>query len=317
MGIEDHGKCYLQIIDLIHNLWQKCKMVHGDLSAYNLLFNEGEIYIIDVSQSVEWDHPLALFFLKRDILNITRYYRHLGVKTFPNREVLTLTVSLEEGPRREAKIEELMGEALTNPTNDDDEFLAVDIVSDIKDRDYDEIVKILERIDQAEDSYCIVSRMIFERYMERQGEGEGEDKGEGIETKDEEEAESDSDSESLEDINEERDEHASDDSDSEFSDAGSYHSIEYPGQSKRVKEQTIPFIGLGTFVPCALIMTRADMDKEDLENQHEKGRRYDPFEGMSKEERKKKVKEEQREKRKTKMPKKEKKKLIKKKTHKK
>ena len=39
---------------------QACKLVHGDLSEYNVLYLRGKLQVIDVSQSVEHDHPQAL-----------------------------------------------------------------------------------------------------------------------------------------------------------------------------------------------------------------------------------------------------------------
>ena len=38
--------------------------------------------VIDVSQSVEEDHPLSIFFLKRDLVNLNRYFRQQGVAVF-------------------------------------------------------------------------------------------------------------------------------------------------------------------------------------------------------------------------------------------
>jgi serine/threonine-protein kinase RIO1 len=38
--------------------------------------------LIDVSQSVGDDHPLAIEFLKRDLRNLNHYYRQQGVETF-------------------------------------------------------------------------------------------------------------------------------------------------------------------------------------------------------------------------------------------
>ena len=48
-----------------------CKLVHGGLSEYNLLCHWNELYLIDVSQSVETDHPSALNFLRKDGSNET------------------------------------------------------------------------------------------------------------------------------------------------------------------------------------------------------------------------------------------------------
>lgn len=38
---------------------------------FNCRYHEGEVYIIDVSQSVEIDHPHALEFLRKDCTNIS------------------------------------------------------------------------------------------------------------------------------------------------------------------------------------------------------------------------------------------------------
>ena len=47
-------------------MYQKCRLVHADLSEYNLLYHMGKLVIIDVSQSVDLDHPRALVFLRED-----------------------------------------------------------------------------------------------------------------------------------------------------------------------------------------------------------------------------------------------------------
>jgi RIO kinase 1 len=78
-------RCYLNLLSLMRVMFMNCKLVHGDLSEYNLLFHRGEIYIIDVSQSVEHDHPQAMNFLKRDIVNVNRFFSASG-----HQEVLSL-----------------------------------------------------------------------------------------------------------------------------------------------------------------------------------------------------------------------------------
>ncbi len=54
-------------------------LVHGDLSEYNILFWRKLPYIIDVGQAVTLDHPNAEEWLGRDIRNMTRYFRRIGV----------------------------------------------------------------------------------------------------------------------------------------------------------------------------------------------------------------------------------------------
>ncbi|KAI3947071.1 hypothetical protein MKW92_047788 [Papaver armeniacum] len=65
------SECYVQIIMVMRNLYQKCKLVHGDLSEYNILYYEGNLHIIDVSQSVDLDHPLASDILREDCSRVS------------------------------------------------------------------------------------------------------------------------------------------------------------------------------------------------------------------------------------------------------
>ena len=51
-----------------------CHLVHADLSEYNLLYHRQQLVVIDVSQAVEHDHPQALAFLRKDIMNVGRYF---------------------------------------------------------------------------------------------------------------------------------------------------------------------------------------------------------------------------------------------------
>ena len=59
----------------------EAKLVHGDLSNYNILNLDEEPVIIDVSQSVVLDNPISKELLERDINTLVREYNKLGVKT--------------------------------------------------------------------------------------------------------------------------------------------------------------------------------------------------------------------------------------------
>ncbi|KAF7272181.1 hypothetical protein GWI33_015012 [Rhynchophorus ferrugineus] len=74
-------RLYRDTVILMWKIYNKCKLVHADLSEFNMLYHNGEIYIIDVSQSVEHDHPHALEFLRKDCTNITDYFKKKGVAT--------------------------------------------------------------------------------------------------------------------------------------------------------------------------------------------------------------------------------------------
>lgn len=71
-------KVYKQVVDEMKKL-AEAKLVHTDLSPYNILFLE-KPYIIDFSQAVSTKHPLAKEFLKRDVENINSYFKKKGVR---------------------------------------------------------------------------------------------------------------------------------------------------------------------------------------------------------------------------------------------
>jgi serine/threonine-protein kinase RIO1 len=56
------------------------RLVHGDLSEYNVVVANGRPFLIDVSQAVVLDHPSAKEYLRRDALNLTRFFARHGVE---------------------------------------------------------------------------------------------------------------------------------------------------------------------------------------------------------------------------------------------
>jgi RIO kinase 1 len=68
--------------DVVRNMVriQKARLVHGDLSEYNILMWRGWPYIIDVGQGVPLDHPMSSEWRARDVKNVCRYFRKLGVE---------------------------------------------------------------------------------------------------------------------------------------------------------------------------------------------------------------------------------------------
>ena len=78
---------YLQCIQIIRNIYWKCRLVHADLSEFNMLYQADKLYVIDVSQSVEHDHPHALEFLRKDCTNVTDFFKKNGVCVMTVREL--------------------------------------------------------------------------------------------------------------------------------------------------------------------------------------------------------------------------------------
>ena len=55
-------------------------MIHGDLSAFNILNHHEKPYFIDFSQSTLIKAPNSFELLQRDVQNIARFFSRLGVK---------------------------------------------------------------------------------------------------------------------------------------------------------------------------------------------------------------------------------------------
>jgi RIO kinase 1 len=65
-------------------------MIHGDLSAYNILYWHGRIFIIDFPQMVMARHnPHAYHILRRDITRVCDYFAKLGVTAAADPAALT------------------------------------------------------------------------------------------------------------------------------------------------------------------------------------------------------------------------------------
>ncbi|XP_072459862.1 serine/threonine-protein kinase RIO1 isoform X2 [Notamacropus eugenii] len=78
---------YLQVIQYMRRMYQDARLVHADLSEFNMLYRNGDVYIIDVSQSVEHDHPHALEFLRKDCANVSDFFFKRGVAVMTVREL--------------------------------------------------------------------------------------------------------------------------------------------------------------------------------------------------------------------------------------
>lgn len=58
--------------------------IHADLSAYNVLYREGEIKIIDLPQAVNpYKNPEAQSLLQRDVERVCDYFARYGIRTDP------------------------------------------------------------------------------------------------------------------------------------------------------------------------------------------------------------------------------------------
>ena len=98
---------YYDLMLDVRKLFHTCKLVHGDLSEYNILLHDGKAYLIDVSQSVEHDHPHALEFLRKDLNNLKEFFRRKNVAVLSLRESFDFVVdpNIEDN-----EVEDLLGQ---------------------------------------------------------------------------------------------------------------------------------------------------------------------------------------------------------------
>jgi RIO kinase 1 len=65
-------------------IWLRHDCVHGDLSAYNILFWQDQLVTIDFPQAVHpRANPNAAELLDRDIINVCKYFQRYGVRADP------------------------------------------------------------------------------------------------------------------------------------------------------------------------------------------------------------------------------------------
>merc|ERR1712224_268350 len=61
------------------DMFNLCKLVHADLSEYNMLWHQNKVIVIDLGQAVNATHPQALHYLKRDCETVTRFFDNSGM----------------------------------------------------------------------------------------------------------------------------------------------------------------------------------------------------------------------------------------------
>ncbi|EMG49771.1 Serine/threonine-protein kinase RIO1 [Candida maltosa Xu316] len=84
---------YHTMLFYMRRLYQDCRLVHADLSEYNSIVHNDKLYIIDVSQSVEPDHPMALDFLRMDIKNVNDFFNRKKINVYPERLIFKYITS--------------------------------------------------------------------------------------------------------------------------------------------------------------------------------------------------------------------------------
>jgi len=90
--LPDPKQIFKKVLTYVKKLYKEAKLVHGDLSEYNVMIWKDEPVIFDLSQSVPLEHPNSNQLLLRDLENIHRYFNRLDVAV-PSIEDMTRRVT--------------------------------------------------------------------------------------------------------------------------------------------------------------------------------------------------------------------------------
>ncbi|KAJ4199000.1 Serine/threonine-protein kinase rio1 [Fusarium falciforme] len=180
-------KLYVQLLGIMRRIYQVCRLVHADLSEYNILYHKEKLYIIDVSQSVEPDHPRSLEFLRMDIKNVGDFFRRKGVDTLADRAIFNFITAPEgavEEPAMSEAIEKLY-ETRADATSEDhaaqlevdNEVFRNQYIPQTLEQVYD-IEKDAQKVNQGQGNDLVYSNLLADQVIAPK-KTEGADEGEG------------------------------------------------------------------------------------------------------------------------------------------
>ncbi|KAF2720220.1 Serine/threonine-protein kinase Rio1 [Polychaeton citri CBS 116435] len=109
---------YHTLLKIMRKMYQICRLVHADLSEYNLLYHDGQPWIIDVSQSVEHDHPRSLEFLRMDVKNVSDFFARKGVPTLSERSSFGF-ITAQAGSTDDAGMQEVIDKIYETQAQED------------------------------------------------------------------------------------------------------------------------------------------------------------------------------------------------------
>lgn len=79
---------YQQVIEQMTMLYQKAKLVHADLSEYNIFKTNLGIMLFDFGSAIDIQQPNSKQFLFRDVSNINRFFEKRGIEVLPTAQVI-------------------------------------------------------------------------------------------------------------------------------------------------------------------------------------------------------------------------------------
>ncbi|EEU39927.1 uncharacterized protein NECHADRAFT_79646 [Fusarium vanettenii 77-13-4] len=187
-------KLYVQLLGIMRRIYQVCRLVHADLSEYNILYHKEKLYIIDVSQSVEPDHPRSLEFLRMDIKNVGDFFRRKGVDTLADRAIFDFITAPEgavEEPAMSEAIEKLYETRADATSEDQAAQLEVDnevfrnqYIPQTLEQVYD-IEKDAQKVNQGQGNDLVYSNLLADQVIAPKKTEEADEEGSTSDTDDE------------------------------------------------------------------------------------------------------------------------------------
>jgi RIO kinase 1 len=127
--------CLSHTSRVMYRLYARSRLVHGDLSEYNILVvpaylvenvssdledvkNERQAVLIDFGQAVDCHHPDAEFYLRRDIERANAFFEKQGVKVVDIEEAITSIFHYADAVKAEMKESESQKEDNDTIAND-------------------------------------------------------------------------------------------------------------------------------------------------------------------------------------------------------
>jgi RIO kinase 1 len=91
-SVENVEHFYQTTIEFMKRLYSGARLVHADLSEYNILVDEQSSPVfIDMGQSVLTEHPRAQEFLRRDVSNVIKFFNEHGLRASENAVLRDIT----------------------------------------------------------------------------------------------------------------------------------------------------------------------------------------------------------------------------------
>ena len=100
LGEEELERIFKILVEYVWKAYCEARLVHADLSEYNVMIYGNEVILIDVSQAVDLAHALAEEFLARDLRNLVRFFgEEVGISVPSVQELYGWVTACSREPR--------------------------------------------------------------------------------------------------------------------------------------------------------------------------------------------------------------------------